>query len=156
LSELCARVFLTLVFALSLLGSQVEPFHACAFGFLVFRAHTFASPVSFCAGVGINNIHSKEMTAKTGQPGQDSQDRPAGTRQAEKYIQNRTSRTGQAEQDRQNRIDRTGQAYRTIEQDYRDRNASQGSQNSTARTKLPVRYHCGGWSEEVNSCILIS
>ncbi len=22
-------------------------------------------------------------------------------------------------------------------------------------TRLPVRYHCGGWSEEVNSCILI-
>jgi hypothetical protein len=21
---------------------------------------------------------------------------------------------------------------------------------------FPVRYHCGGWSEEVNSCILIS
>jgi hypothetical protein len=24
------------------------------------------------------------------------------------------------------------------------------------KTGLPVSYHCGGWSEEVNSCILIS
>ncbi len=28
--------------------------------------------------------------------------------------------------------------------------------HSTMKMIIPVRYHCGGWSEEVNSCILNS
>ncbi len=30
-----------------------------------------------------------------------------------------------------------------------------GSSEKRTETRTTVRYHCGGWSEEVNSCILI-
>jgi hypothetical protein len=75
----------------------------------IFRAHTFAL-LNFRAR---NFVLVRLYTARTGQPGKDTLNRPEQDRQS------RTARTGQPEQDNQNRTARTGQ----VEQDCLDRTA---------------------------------
>jgi hypothetical protein len=71
------------------LFSRSSIFRACTFALLYFRAYYF--------------VLMRLYTARTGQPGQDTQNRTARTGQAEQNRLNRTGITGQAEQERQNR-----------------------------------------------------
>ncbi len=70
-------------------------FHSRTFALLDFRAHNF--------------VLVRLYMARTGLPGQDSQDRTTRTGQAEQDSQNRTARTGQQERDRQNKTALTGE-----------------------------------------------
>jgi hypothetical protein len=104
LGEALRPLFLALNFAL--LRSR---FRAPAFlDFLrssVFRARKFAL-LDFRVR---NFVPVRLYTARTGQPGQYTQNRTGRTGQADQDSQNRTDRTGQQEQDRQNKTALTGE-----------------------------------------------
>ncbi len=82
----------------------------------IFRAHTFAI-IDFRSR---NFVLVHLYMARTGQPGQDTQNRTARTKQAEQNRLNRTGRTGQAEHDRQNRTGRNEQSeHECLDRTYR-------------------------------------
>ncbi len=100
------RYFLALNFALQDF-SRTLTFCARTFAPLDLRAHALAL-LDFCAVISRSCYISN--TARTGQPGQDSQNRSARTGQPEEDRQKVTGRRGQAEEDRQKRTGRRGQA----------------------------------------------
>ncbi len=81
---------------------------------LKFRAFVLPRSSIFCTRTfALLDFHARNFvlvslyTARTGQPGQDTQNRTGRTEQAEQNRQNRTDRTGQPEQDSKNRTSRT-------------------------------------------------
>ncbi len=79
-------------------------------------SRSFSRSSIFCALFSRSSIFSARnfvlvrlFTARTGQPGQDTQNRTNRTGQPEQVSENRTVRTGQQERDRQNKTALTGE-----------------------------------------------